>query len=53
MLKHGSDQGWNLLQRAQNRSNSLLEMPGTFDGKLADLVMFEITPYQLVRVQVW
>jgi hypothetical protein len=32
MLKHGSDQGRNFLQRAQNGSNTLLKMSRTFDG---------------------
>src|ERR1700721_2910939 len=52
MLKHGSDQGRNFLQRAQTASNTLLKMSKTFDGKLADLVVLEIPPYQFVGVQV-
>jgi hypothetical protein len=52
MLKHGTDQGRDFLQRAQNRPNTPLKMPGSFDSKLADLMVFQITPYELIRIQI-
>jgi hypothetical protein len=52
MLKHRSDQSRDFLQRAQNCPNALLKMSWTFDSKLADLVVFEVAPYEFIRIQI-
>lgn len=52
MLKEGTNQGGTFLQRTQESYGVTLEMVGSAQGQPTELVLFEVIPHQLVRIQV-